>query len=1170
MKFTKEQQEAIETRDKNILVAAAAGSGKTAVLIERLRKIIVEEKTSVKKLLVLTFTKAAANEMRSRLSLALLNTLKSKEDNKEYIYQQINALEESSISTLHRFCLNVLREYYQHINIDPNFRVGDAAELAMLRTEALEELFETAYEDSLSEKDTRHFKELIEQYTSNRDDMDLKNLVENLHDFLMTQPEPDAFCQSAINQFDLTSFNTSIWEKQLIENVEIELNGSESLIKKAFEYLNYETKMGTNGFEKMRICLENDLERIKTLKESISLNGYEDFQIELATTKPFDRFSGNKEAKESSDLIKKYRDLSKKSVQTLASKYELPLETAIKDIKNMKASMVSLIGLTHEFEALFWQKKVEKNIIDFHDMEQLTLELLKIENVRDELRDRYRYIYIDEYQDSNAVQETIIRSIARVDNLFFVGDVKQSIYRFRMADPTIFIKTYDHYQKNKDNLNKLITLGQNFRSAEGVINSINALFENIMCKAVGEVQYNQDAKLYKGLPYTGKYEKTEIQILDADKIVQEGMDQTELEARYIAEQINKIIGTTRENTRGEELKKIKYGDIAVLMRNVSNRGDVFAKVFTEMGIPCLYDGGDYYYDAIEVRIVTNLMAIIDNPKNDIALLSIMASPIGSFNTEEIAKIRLLNSNENIPFYYCAEKYKETQEDELSAKLKIFYEKIEEWYEVSTYLPIDEYINYLYDETGYYDFVGALIGGEQRQLNLRSLLQRANDFKKTRLQGIYSFIRFIETIKKQHFDTESSVKTENAENVVKIMSIHKSKGLEFPIVFLTGVGKKFNVRDTYDKVLFHNELGICPDFIDLKNRCIRTTLAKEICAYRMRIETLSEEMRLLYVAMSRSEEKLFIVGFQRGLQKAQEKWMQPLTPYRLQKAETPLEWIMSAISTINMEDSFKVSFVSEWEPTSVNINSKGECIVSDNLNVDKKTKLNDILQRLEQTSCIESEKIPEKISVTAAVQMMLAKNNNPLSVPEMIEKPKFMIMDKEETISGAEWGSVMHSMLEHLDLKTMNNSIETQTKHLEQIQKKLIEKAIVPHEIAKKINCALLLKFFNSEIGKRLLKSKHVIREKTFNYVYEGSDINPNWTKKIMIQGMIDCAFIENSKWILLDFKTDKSKSENEIKAVISKYAPQLNLYAKALSSLSGIPVNEKHLCLLSSSENIRM
>ncbi|MBC3887297.1 helicase-exonuclease AddAB subunit AddA [Acetobacterium paludosum] len=1210
MKWTSDQKKAIENRETNMLVSAAAGSGKTALLIERVIRIILEEKVGVDELLILTFTRGAAGEMKNRLSQALSKELENPANDRSFLMKQMNSLGGASISTLHSFCLSVLRQYFHKGDIDPGFAIGNETEIALMLNETLEEVFEDEYlraneKEASGDHPEIDFLELVEKYSGNKNDQALKDTVESLYRFLVTQPNSEDWCDKALSRFecDEETLPDSVWGQSLMTIIQTELHGAGDYAQKAA------AASAAEGFEKTHEQMENEVQAIRDLEILMT----QDLKKGLAALKTikYERFKGNaKQDAELNGIIKKYRDEAKKSLESLKKSFAISLDEMAKELNELKKPMADLVKLTQKFWTAFQQKKAKKNLVDYNDLEQLTLKVLSDPEVAQEVKGRYKYVFLDEYQDTNEMQETILLRIVREHNYFMVGDVKQSIYRFRLADPTIFINKYETFGTDSDAENSLVTLNKNFRSAQGVINGINSIFSRIMTPGLGEIDYDEQAMLNKGLPHEGPYEKTEIHLIEekpqskeADEYEEENQeDQTavEIEARFVARKIQSLVGTSFFDTRHNLKRTINYGDFGVLMRSVAGRGDVYLKIFSELGIPTYFDGGTNYYESLEITMILNLLNLMDNQHQDLPLLSVMTSPIGGFTTTECTKLRIKHPQGF--FYQAVEAYRAEEKDALSEKLIVFYNQLNDWRNESKLMPVEDFLWKIYLESGYYAFVGALPGGEQRQCNLRILLKRAGDYKKSTLKGLYQFIRFVENMKKHKQDISPPAMVSSNEAVVRLMTVHKSKGLEFPIVFLSGVGKGFNKRSNNNQILFHKDLGICPDYVDLNKRFKHNSLGKEVCKAQSNMEMLSEEMRLLYVGMTRAEEKLYLVGTVKNPEKALEKWREEPDEYHLLKASSLLDWVMLGViggkNVPEISDPLELEdfIIYRHNEDTENSETAGEETVEaialaaevgpvelETKEISQKEK-DAIAKRLNYRYPEKADNdLPSKMSVTEIKNVQKVKlEENVLikkKLPGRSEGPKFLEKRQGE-FTPAQRGTALHLLMEVIDLAPLhkqlssygiNNLTAFLEKQLPEEVERLIQKEFLPEKLAKTIDFSKLIDFYTSPLGIRLLSAAKVRREIPFNYGYDPGKVRSEWSgikEKITVQGIIDCAFMEEEQWVIIDYKTDFYQDPVQRDALLKGYEVQVNLYAEAMTALSGIPVKEKIIAFITMKENV--
>lgn len=913
--WTQEQKKAIFTKNCNLLVAAGAGAGKTAVLVERIIQRItdVDANCDIDSMLIVTFTNAAASEMRERISDALSKEI-DKEPGSKKLHRQLTLLSKANIMTIHSFCLLVIRNNFHFLDIDPNFRICDETEGLLLRTEALEEVFEECYETLDVD-----FLNLADAY-GGKDDIPLQEIVLGIHRFAQSAPWPKAWLLDAAEKFNIKDdfdFATTIWAKVLLRDIKIELEGFKSMLLYSIEEI-LETEE-----------LEHYLDTYRHGEEDIvSIIKEEDF---IAISKMILSFSfeklATKKIKDENvisirDKVKKLKDTVKKGMDKLKVEVQFDMSQINLQIKKMYPLMKSLSQLIIEFDNRFAQKKREKGVVDFNDIEHFCLDILTDKDEQGEVipsdvaqyyRKKFEGVLVDEYQDSNMVQEIMMNMISRsgekqditkvdskidVPNRFMVGDVKQSIYRFRQAMPEIFLRKYNTYSEEEGAFQRKVKLFKNFRSRKEVIDAVNYIFKQIMSENVGELEYNEDEELKVGSNYDNSFSHlVEINILEkksSEKTEESEMqdrenedikvdekeisDDIQLEARLAAHKINELMeGFKVFDSSSKSYRNLKYRDIVILMRTTANWAAIFMDEFKVKGIPVFADTGSGYFETIEIKTMLSLLQLIDNPLQDIPCISVLRSPIASFKPEELVDIRLVDRQ--TPFYVAMKIIYEgldTQKTkhvscELKIKVDNFMKHIIVWRQKTLHMSIDEFIWYLYIDTGYFGFCAAMPGGNQRQANLRILFERARQFEKTSYRGLFNFVNFINRLKYSSGDMGSAKILGENEDVVRIMSIHKSKGLEFPVVLICGTGKNFNMMDLSKTILFHQELGFGPDFVDTQRRITYPTILKQVLKHKIKFETLSEEMRILYVAMTRAKEKLVITGMVKNVTESCSKW-----------------------------------------------------------------------------------------------------------------------------------------------------------------------------------------------------------------------------------------------------------------------------------------------------------
>ena len=1047
VKWTEEQKDAIYEKGSNILVAAAAGSGKTAVLVERIINKIINEKVDIDRLLVVTFTNAAASEMRERVLDAIYEKLAENPED-ENLQRQVTLLNKASICTIDSFCLEVVRNnFYELDNLSPNFRIADTTEIELLKQEVIEEIFEKKYEE-----DNEDFTKLINTYTSYRDDTPLKDLILKIYNYIQSNPFPEKWLEEKVEMFNIEEhlgedFANTPWGKELLQEIEEELIDSITSLDNARKKLELNPDL-----EKFVQTIRNDIDMLQNLKNN--LNSW-DKAYQINQTLKFVSWPRQKIESEIKEEVKQARDDIKKKITKVLDKILIyDSKQACQDIFDMYKILVKLKNIILEFNQEFSNQKRDKNIVDFNDIEHFALKILLDEeneniipsDIAKRYQEKYAEIAIDEYQDSNLVQEYILNSISNKNNIFMVGDVKQSIYKFRQAMPELFLNKYETYKTksnktDKDNLK--IQLFKNFRSRDNILQFTNLIFQDIMSNLVGEIEYNEDEYLNLGADYSNSKEnlKTEINIIDvAEDMTKElegrdieeesskenseeeedRIENIELEARFVANRIKKLIDDKFQvwDRKKNKYRDIEYRDIVVLLRSTSNIAPVYEQEILNLEIPVFSDSSQEYLDSIEIQTIMNLLKIIDNPIQDIPLVSVLRSSIGGFTDDELVQIRLSDSYDN--FYTCMQKAMVDVEKQLKEKIERFFNNLDKWREEQEYLALDELIWKIYLDTGFYNYVGLMQNGELRQANLKMLFQKAKQYESANFKGLYNFINFIDKLKLSSGDLGSAKLIGENDNVVRIMSIHKSKGLEFPVVILASTGKQFNLMDLNQNVLIHQEMGIGVKYIDYEKQIQYDTLSKAAIRNKILIETLSEEMRILYVALTRAKEKLIITGIEKDYAKESEKMIEQVSRYHkcenkinpilVKKYKKYLDWILlvyqyekeNAENMINLNVFKKNEILKSF--TKVEKENVNVIEILENKECNKE-KLNKIEEILNYTYPYEiATKIPTKTSVTNIKQMQ-----SEIEIEKQIEfpKPKFLKEDKEEKLTGAQKGTLVH-------------------------------------------------------------------------------------------------------------------------------------------------------------------
>ena len=910
--WTADQQKVIDLRDSNILVSAAAGSGKTAVLVERIIGRITDRQTPVDidRLLVVTFTKAAAAEMRGRIGEALQQKLEQTPDD-DNLQRQIGLLHNAQITTIDSFCQHIIRNYFHVIDLDPMFQVGDETDLKIMKEAVLGEVLEQKYADA-RQKENQVFLDAMQMFATGRTDKEIESIVLKLYELAQSYPFPDEQLEQWKNSYALRSveeMEQTEWMEKYIADVQMIVAECE---KKAFAA--YQISVDGVGLEAYTPTIQTEWQQIKELRKCKTLQELCDGIGKIS----FGRLSairGNKHDKELQEQIKalraSYRD---KGIEQLQKEMLAePPEEMLAMMQQMDAPVRELVQLTIDFGKAFAEKKREDGIIDFADMEHFALQILVTRDedgnsvpsaTAKELQEYYEEIMTDEYQDSNYVQEMILTSISRGPEqspyLFMVGDVKQSIYQFRLARPDLFMEKYHAYDTEEGG-NRRIDLRQNFRSRASVLESANYIFERIMRQDFGGIAYDDAAKLVPGAVFDPCEERTadqtEIILLNMDAQESNDFGKRELEAMAIGQKIRDMVQGDHPMYVSDKggYRPIEYRDIVILLRSMKGWTEEFQETLADMGIPAMAPKKTGYFATLEVQTMLNLLRVIDNPRQDIPFVAVLRSPIYGLQDEELAKIAAERSGlqylDNI-WAYC-----DRHEDVLSEKLSDLLDTLQEYRRKAETVSVYELLREIYEETGYYALMSAMPGGEQRSANLDILLQQAIEFAENGHRGIFGFCRYIEMLKKSDIDFgEATVGT--VANAVQLVSIHKSKGLEFPVVFVAGMGKQFNKQDMRKKLLLDVDYGVGANYVDLEERLYKPTVMKRFIARQMLENSLSEEVRILYVALTRAKEKLILTGTVKGIENKLQSW--DLTGASLQHsallgAATYLDWIMPALA-----------------------------------------------------------------------------------------------------------------------------------------------------------------------------------------------------------------------------------------------------------------------------------
>ncbi|MEI2354801.1 helicase-exonuclease AddAB subunit AddA [Mesobacillus zeae] len=1226
--WTPDQWKAIMAKGQDILVAAAAGSGKTAVLVERIIRKITEgsEPLNVDELLVVTFTNASAAEMRHRIGEALEKSINA-DPSSAHLRKQLSLLNRASISTLHSFCLEVIRKYYYLIDVDPGFRIADQTEGQLLRDEVIDELFEEEY----GRPENQPFFRLVDTFTNDRSDEALKDIILDLYDFARSNPLPDTYLDSIVSMYDVRK-DTAVGEfpfvKALLFDLRLQLEGAKNLLEQGLEI----TRLPAGPAPRAENFTQ-DIHVVETLLNALNHSWsdlYEamqvaDFQrVKPASPKTYD--------KALIDKAQKLRDRAKKIVlDTKAELFSRRPESFLKDMEDMKPVIETLISLVKVFGQRFNSMKQEKGLVDFSDLEHYTLDILAVG--RDEegklfpseaarhYRSQFREVLVDEYQDTNMVQEALLQLVTadgeNTGNLFMVGDVKQSIYRFRLAEPNLFLGKYNRFTDDGELTGLKIDLAKNFRSRNEVLEGTNYLFKQIMGVNVGEIHYDDQAELKKGAPYPeddpypvelllidsetgGQPEDREETETGSDVFDSADLEQSQLEARLMAKEIKAMVEERRGvfNSKIGTSRPVNYRDIVILLRSMTWAPQIMEE-FKQQGIPIYANLSTGYFEATEISVMLALLKVIDNPLQDIPLASVLRSPIVGLDEEDLALIRL--AERKGAYYEALEafclKMPAQGEEELHERTNRFLERLKQWRTKARQGAVSDLIWQLLRETGFYDFSGGLPGGKQRQANLRALYDRARQYESTTFRGLFRFLRFIERMRERGDDLGTAGAIGEQEDVVRIMTIHSSKGLEFPVVFVAGLARNFNTMDLKKFYMLDKEFGFASKYVNPDKRISYPSLPQIAFKRKKKLEMLAEEMRVLYVALTRAKEKLYLLASVKDAEKAAAKWADStgtsdwlLDEYMRASAGSYLDWIGPAIVRHRDANGFAEGARMDGEVAGHPSRWKIACYAKEEIAQFTEEAQNVIDTELERVAAGEKVNVHSHLAEKVAEQLGwsyghkdAAGHRSKQSVSELkrnqetrdaesgteilrkfakpvLNRPRFM---QEKKLTPAEKGTAMHMVMQHVDLSRPVTAVS-----LHEQMEAMVGKEILLPEQRDAIETEWIVHFFNTAIGKRLLGAEKVKREVPFYLSLPSSEVYPGWMgseEAVFVQGVIDCVFEDEQGTVLLDFKTDgihdrfKGGFEQARPVLQERYRIQIALYARAIEQITRRKVEEKYL-----------
>ena len=1173
--LTPEQEAAVKHRGSALLVSAAAGSGKTKVLVERLLDRIMDG-DSIDEFLVITYTRAAASELRERIYDKLLDLMAENTENRHLRRQSI-LCRSAPIGTIHSFCTDVLRENAYAAGISPNFRVADENESGLLKAAVLEEVLNDAYE---AIEKSEGFRALVEATMAGRDDMRLVEMILSAHTKLQSVPNPVRWVEEQIVKMSMSGvsdISETEWGKLLIKKtrgrVQFWRGEAAKLREEMRNHPDFDRAYGPGmdtaisgcdallsaldrGWDEARRCGAVEFPRPRPVK------GYDDFKSVRLKCK--------------AELEKCFEIFSCSSADH------------IEDMKAVAPATTALLQLILAFDEKYSEKKKSRGVADFSDLEHLTLDLLidgktgKRTELAFSISGNIKEIMVDEYQDVNAIQELIFNAVSKEGkNIFMVGDVKQSIYRFRLADPSIFLRKYkqctvysEQCTNGGNSPSALVLLSKNFRSRAGILDFVNCLFERIMSEEFGEMDYTEKERLVPGREETDSVQCTvysvqctnddaettpsatrpplprgesgrgtgdagsavEFHVIDMSQMDsdedEEDLDRRQVEAGKIAESILELTngGCFIPDGQGG-MRSARYSDIVILLRSMSGKAQYYYETLSEYGIPVDMPGSEGFFETIEVSAALSLLSVIDNPMQDIPLAAVLRGPVYGFTADELAEIRVQSQGAD---YYSA-LVKAAESDEKSAA---FLREIEALRTLSPDMSAFKFIWHVYNNTGLLERVGAMRGGEKRINNLRLLAEYARRFEQSGYKGLFGFLTYIKNLQDKGVEL-AGYDDALSQEAVRIMSIHKSKGLEFPIVFLADTTKQFNYSDMYKPLVFHPELGAGINRIDRQRRIEYPTIARLAIQSKLKTEMLAEELRILYVAMTRAREKLIITASFKDAGPALAA--QANSQFTIHNSQLlGKNRIEQMIVVSSLEEDGESAEYRDARPIDI-LNERSSFVYPYGRAPELPSKLT--------VTGLKGRRIDAEASIDAETELF-AKPAEPKGREFSFDKPRFI---REKTgLTAAERGTALHLAMQYIEF----DKCATEDGISSELQR-LVAMGWLSDMQAAAIDINKIKRFFESDIGKRLLKAENVKREFKFSLLYPAESFFPGGGEdKILLQGIVDCFFEENGELVVIDFKTDYVTADT-LEEKTNSYAPQIAWYSEALERITGKPVKER-------------
>lgn len=1175
MKWTQAQQQTIDTRDKNILVSAAAGSGKTAVLIERIKQLMLKDKVDIDRFLITTFTNAASAEMRERLEKAINEELKKPDSDKAFLKKQLMLMPNANISTFHTFALEVMRKFFYLTDLEPGFKIGDDIEVSIMKREAADELFEARFAE-----DYEAFTSFLKKHSSDRNERAIKESVISLYDQLRSIPD---YLQWAQQRSQLLASDSPAKALALEEFINEECLAA---FRKAVNYFERAANiLEYAGLEKLHVKAAEDLDMLVSWEEDIVNDGIERFGVHYADMK-FNQMRAAKEEKEDYEAVKETvsycRKRGKQQLDNIHKKYLQREFSAYDDeLKQTAGDTLYMISLVAGLEEIFKAKKQERNMVDFDDVMHYAIEILRDDMAAAEYRNKFKYIFIDEFQDSNMLQETIAGRICRSNNLFMVGDVKQSIYKFRLAEPEIFKAKYALYARDEEDESIKIDLNSNFRSKQQVTGLVNKVFRKIMDG------YDENAELKCTISDEYPGIRPQMNLIFNPYADEDMIDNSELEVQYVVNLVKENLGTEVYDSKQGIYRKVGYKDIAVLSRNKAIIGDI-ERALNNSGIPAYGETTGGYFDTVEIQVFINLLKVIDNFMQDVPLISVMRCPIFGFDVKELSAIRIFGREGS--YHEAVKLYaEEGPDEELRLKINGLLDQITYWKELKTTVSLEELVRVLMYDTGYYDYCSGLPVGKQRVSNLQLLLEKAGAFEKTNYSGLYGFLTYIEAIRKSSNTMAEAKIIGDGDDLVQVMTVHKSKGLEFPIVILAGAGRQIRAKGSGTSATFHKDIAVGLPLVNKEEKWFRKTLLQKIIDGRKAGEEFEEEIRILYVALTRAMDRLVITGIIKDPEALDDDIADPKTYAEM--IYGPLREFGGEIKIWSGYEEWVDDRKREDEPEQADCEAGSDDAQEDKSSAARITPRMRIAELFAKSRELEGEtpeiidrvlsfeypypeldKVKSKYSVTELNKLMAEAHEAAVAaehagageeaVKEVgstgtaaggaitLAKPGFA--QEEKKLNAAEIGTAMHLVMEKLDFK---NALEEGMPYIAERVESLAAAGDLSEEERKAIDIGNAAAFFEAEVGRRAACALRLEKEREFILQKE---ING---AKAIVQGIIDCYFEEEDGLVLVDYKNSFMGDRVSEDVIIDRYKGQIELYKEALDAAEGKPVKEEYLYL---------